>query len=234
MLNKAELVEQLENPRPLDYTRAQLRQQARERGIRGYYNLSKAELLQRLRTPKEQILDRDINARMANVPFLTPTTYVPPRATPTPPSNAVEDLIDYLNNVREKLKSVSPKLKKLREKIESIYTKLNSLEVVESNSALKEFAKVYTIDGRKKYDARSFLQDTRQNITSVLRNNRRTKVKIVLRCNMERMGNSGTVIQPFAFHSGIEVSLDRKDKENLYETMVERIVEKNSYVPIYG
>ena len=52
---------------------------------------------------------------MANVPFLTPTPYTPPQATPTPtpsPSpNAIEDLIDYLNNVREIPKSVSHRLK---------------------------------------------------------------------------------------------------------------------------
>ena len=225
-LNKAELMKQLENPRPLEYTTALLRQQARERGIRGYYNLSKNELLQRLRTPGEQILDQDIDARMANVPFLTPTSYVPPQATPTPsPSNAVEDLIDYLNNVKEIPKSVSPKLKKLREKIDSIYTRLNSLKVVESDSALKEFAKVYSIDSIEGYDTQSFLQDARQNITSVLMNNRRTKVKMVLRCNMERMGNSEMVIQSFAFHSGIEVNLDGTDQEDLYDTMVEKITE---------
>ena len=158
-LNKAELMKQLENPRPLEYTRDQLRQLARERGIQGYYNLSKNELLQRLREPGEQILDRDIDARMVNIPFLTPTSYILPQATPTSPSNAVEDLIDYLNNVKEIPKSVSPKLKKLREKIESIYTLLNSLKVVESDSALKEFTRVYTISGIEGYDARSFLQD---------------------------------------------------------------------------
>ena len=49
---------------------------------------------------------------MANVPILTPTPYVPPQATPTPytppqatptspSSNAVKDLLDYLNNVKE-------------------------------------------------------------------------------------------------------------------------------------
>ena len=40
------------------------------------------------------------------------------------------------------------------------------------------------------------------------------------------MGNSGTVIQPFAFHSNIEIILDGTDEEDLYETMVERIIEK--------
>ena len=39
-------------------------------------------------------------------------------------------------------------------------------EVKEGNSALKNFAKVYTIKGIEGYDALSFLQDARQNITS--------------------------------------------------------------------
>ena len=121
-LRKAELIEQLRNPPPLEYTRAQLIQLARERGLRGYSRLRKSQLLQRLGASRDQILDREIDARMVNVPFLTPTQYTPPQATPAPiPSfNAVEDLIDYLDNVREIPKSVSPRLKKLREEIDSI------------------------------------------------------------------------------------------------------------------
>ena len=57
----------------------------RERGLRGYSRLRKSELLQRLRGPGDQILDRNIDARMANVPLLKPIPYVPPQATPAPP-----------------------------------------------------------------------------------------------------------------------------------------------------
>ena len=93
-LRKAELIEQLRNPTPLEYTKAQLIQMARERGLRGYSRLNKAELLQRLRASRDQVLDRDNDARMANVPFLTPTPYTPtqatPAPTPSPSSNAVE------------------------------------------------------------------------------------------------------------------------------------------------
>ena len=60
-------------------------------------------------------------------------------------------------------------------------------KVEESNSALKEFARVYTINGIEGYDALRFLQDARQNITSVLRNNRRTKVELILKCYMEML-----------------------------------------------
>ena len=43
---------------------------------------------------------------------------------------------------------------------------------------------------------------------------------------MERQTNSGTVIHPAAFHSDIEVNLDGTDEKELYDTMVERILEK--------
>ena len=161
-LRKAELIEQLINPPPPEYTRAQLIQLARERGLRGYSRLRKSQLLQRLGASRDQILDQEIDARMVNVPFLTPTQYTPPQATPAPtpaPSlNAVEDLINYLDNVREIPKSVSPRVKKLQEEIKSIYNRMILFEVRESKYALRKFAKAYTINGIEGYDARSFLQ----------------------------------------------------------------------------
>ena len=102
-----------------------------------------------------------------------------------------------------------------------------SFEVIESNSALREFAIVYIIDGIEGYDARSFLDGVRENVTRVLRDNRRTKVKLIFKCNMER--NSileEMVIKPADFHSDIEVNLDGTDERELYDTMVERIIEK--------
>ena len=76
------------------------------------------------------------------------------------------------------------------------------------------------------YDARRFLQDARQNITSVLRNNRKTKVKLISKCNMEKQVNADRDIQPATFHSNIEINLDETDEEELYDIMVERIIEK--------
>ena len=208
-----------------------LKNLARERGLRGYSRLRKAELIQRLRASRAQILDQDIDARMANVQFLTPTPYTPPQATPAPtpsPSlNAVEDLMNYLdNNVREIPKSVSPRVKKLQEEIKSIYNLMKLFEVRGSNSALRNFARVYTIDGIEGYDALSFLQNARKNITNVLRINRKTKVKLILRCNMHLPRTDE--INPYAFHSDIEINLDGTDEKELYVTMVERILKRNS------
>ena len=168
---------------------------------------------------------------MANVPFLTQKPYTPPKATPaptpSPSSNAVEDLIYYLNNVKEISKSFSPRLKKLEEEIESIYEQMKLFEVKESNSALRNFARVYTINGIEGFDPRRFLQNACQNITSVLQNNRRTKVKLIFKCIMERGNNpEEMVIKPADFHSDIEINQDGTDEKDLYDTMVENIKEK--------
>ena len=97
-LNKSELIRKLREPTPpREHSRAQLIQLAREKGLRGYSRLRKSQLLQRLRVPGDLLLDRENDARVVNVAFLTPTPYTPPHATPRPSasSNAVEELIDY-------------------------------------------------------------------------------------------------------------------------------------------
>ena len=84
-LNKSEFIRKLREPTPpREHTRAQLIQLAREKGLRGYSRLRKSQLLQRLRVPGDLLLDRENDARMVNVPFLTPTPYTPPHATPRP------------------------------------------------------------------------------------------------------------------------------------------------------
>ena len=88
-LKKSELIRKLREPTPpREHTRAQLIQLARERGLRGYSRLRKSQLLQRLRAPGDLLLDRKNDARMVNVPFLTPTPYTPTQATPRPSASS--------------------------------------------------------------------------------------------------------------------------------------------------
>ena len=118
-------------------------------------------------------------------------------------------------------------LDEIVERVRRNYPPRQPFEVRESNSALRNFTRVYTIEGIEGVDVRTFLYHTRENITSVLRNNRRTKVKLIFKCYMEKPSILGEiVIQPFAFHSNIEVNLDGTDEEEPYITMVEKIIEK--------
>ena len=224
---KSELIKTLREPIQLrDHTRTQLIQLAKERGLTRYHSLRKDELIQRLKEHGSTILDRGIGARMANVPILTSTPYTRPQATPTPytppPSPSpimVEILEDYLLDL-----SAFPRVKKLQEEIKSIYEQMELFEVRESNSALRDFARVYTFNGIEGYDARAFLFYAKRNITRILRNNRNTKVKLILRCDM--IHSIKEITREFAFHSDIEVNLEGTDEDNIYVIMTERILEK--------
>ena len=70
----------------------------------------------------------------------------------------------------------------------------------------------------------SFLDGARENMTRVLRNNRNMKVKLIFKRNMHRLMTDEILL--CGFHSDIEVNLDGTDERELYDTMVERILEK--------
>ena len=118
-------------------------------------------------------------------------------------------------------------LNEIVEHVRANYPPRQPFEVRENNSALRNFATVYTVDGMEGYDARSFLDSARENITRVLRENRETKVKLIFKCNMKRLNNLGeTVIKPANFHSDNHINLDGTDEDDIYIIMTERILEK--------
>ena len=118
-------------------------------------------------------------------------------------------------------------LDEIVEYVRANYPPRPSFEVRESDSALRDFARVYTVDGIEGYDARSFLDSVRENITRILRNNRRTKVKLILKCYRKKLTIIGRwAIVPADFHSGKHVNLDGTDEDNIYTIMTERILEK--------
>ena len=100
-------------------------------------------------------------------------------------------------------------------------------QYVESRSALKDFAKVYTIQGSDVYDRRTFLNEARNSITSILRRNKQTKVELVFHCNMEReVLGVGIRVRPFRFASRHELNLQSTDEDELYDIMIDRIEEE--------
>ena len=115
-------------------------------------------------------------------------------------------------------------LNEIVEHVRRNYPPRQSFEVRESNSALRNFTRVYTIDGIEGFDARSFLDSARKNMMRVLRDNRNTKVKLILKCNMELPTTNE--IKPADFNSNNEVNLEGTDEGDIYVIMIERILEK--------
>ena len=117
-------------------------------------------------------------------------------------------------------------LREVAEHVRENYPPQQPFEVRESASALRNFARMYTINGREGTDVRSFFLNVRGSITGILRNNRRTKVKLVLICNMEKLSTLGEIIiAPSNFSSEIELNLNGTDEDDLFVRMTERAIE---------
>ena len=74
------------------------------------------------------------------------------------------------------------------------------------------------------FDPRSFMDGARENLTEILRNNRNTKVRLILDCYM--INDERNIIKKFAFHSNDEVNLEGTDEDDIHIIMTERILEK--------
>ena len=55
-----------------------------------------------------------------------------------------------------------------------------------TKSALEEFAKEYKVTSRDVYDPDSFMDVAKETVINLLENNRQTKVKLILKCIMEK------------------------------------------------
>ena len=150
------------------------------------------------------------------------TSYIIPESV----QRRVNDFVNWLTGHVEP-EQITHVLNEIVKHVRPYYPPRQSFEVRESNSALRNFTRVYIINGIEGFDARSFLDGARENMTSVLRNNRRTKVKLILKCIMENgIIPEEIIIKPADFHSNIEVNLDGTDEDDLYVMMTERILEK--------
>ena len=143
------------------------------------------------------------------------------------PESVQRRITDFGNWLTERVgpEQTPQVLNEIEEHVRANYPPRQSFEVRESNSALRNFARVYTFDGIAGFDARSFLNSARENITRVLRENRGTKVKLILKCNMIREGLDGEIISPAVFHSNIRIILAGTNEDDIYIRMTERILE---------
>jgi len=102
--------------------------------------------------------------------------------------------------------------------------------LIKSNSALKDFAEQYTIDGRPRYDLESFLKAVKEVVTNKLQSHRQTKVKMILKCMMKRtnIATGEETIVEAVFHSGVEINLEGSDVNDIYDGMVEKVLDNLS------
>ena len=77
-------------------------------------------------------------------------------------------------------------MKKVEQK-KSALKKLKEKELVETKSALKKFVRQFTVEGDPVFNPKSFFNVTKVSLLRILRKNRQTKVKLILKCLMRRI-----------------------------------------------
>ena len=106
----------------------------------------------------------------------------------------------------------------------------------ESKSALRGFAKQYTIDGSEGIDAMSYLNQVQPHVIDLLSNNRQIKFNLILTCTMERVdiktGEVHSANVPFL--SKTERILDASDVKEIYKKAMDKIMESLASFQMQG
>ena len=239
---KAEIVKFLKNNKveieEVDLlSRAELRNTAKEREIPTGLNLS--ELRERLRRPIPAVRRKKQPIMDESVPLINAEILVPQQVPLEPPrtkrlarlaNQTVEtfsDWLDWLKNAGKNVaKKVNPKLEELKEKIKSFWEKKKDFVVKEGRSALKGFAKQYSIEGQEGFSPRDFLREVKPKVVEFFEKKKKTKK--ILSCLMSTTNiATGEEIEEIAdFHSLIETNLEATNEGEMYDEMVERMLEK--------
>ena len=142
----------------------------------------------------------------------------------------IETFSDWMNWLAESekyiVKPISSSLKNLKEKINKIFEE-KDFKVKKGESALKKFVREYIIDGKPGYYPQRFFELVKNLILKILKENKNTKVKMILNCKMQRTDlKTGKIDEIVAdFHSNIETNLEGNDENELFNEMIARIDE---------
>ena len=227
-MTKTELSKLLEIP--LSPSKKDFKNLAKERGFRGFQNLTKDKLSKLLEPPAPNIIDRKNPS--INIPILQPKkVVVKENQAPTFIEKTVETFSDWMNWLAESgkkyiAKPVSEALKNFKEKINAIFQTPKEFDVKEGESALKNFVREKIIEGKPGYEPQSFFEAVKNIILKILKENTSTKVKMILACKMEKtdLKSGNTINIDTTFHSEIEVNL-KVTEEEIFDKMVARIEE---------
>ena len=236
-MTKKEIINRIRNPTRF-YTIEGLKQIAENNNITVDRNITKPNLISILQNANLITVAQDTTPRPINIGVRQTTTEPIELIRTTKPKTLVKprkDLENYKNYIKSlnndlmtarRLKTIQKKLEEKEKKIEE--DQKRRFTPHETRSAFQKFALQYTIGGNEDdfddySDAYEFLYDARYSIIKIFNQYKQTKVKLIFKCNMIKDSTEGEIIQPFAFHSNIEINLEGTDEDELYDTMIDTI-----------
>ena len=132
-------------------------------------------------------------------------------------------------HLNPEIKVWTPKEEKLQRKIRKI-KEINRrrLKIAETASALRGFTRQFRIEGIPRHAPREFMQIARKDILKLMRENRQTRVRMILNCEMTRkeLFSESTQILNTFFHSETVENLEGTDESAVFDRSIQTIEER--------
>ena len=216
---------------------------AKERGIKGYYKLRKAELIEAL-TPvgdppqPQNIMDQPIPE--IDIPILEPlkpanTSKVSQLKNLA--SNAAKPIKREINKFADWIiskvpepikKTVNERVDSLKERVNRIFKRYdNLLTPKEHKTAIKGYFKTFRVNGINGMDEKTFINIVKPRVINLIKSKGSIKVKLILtvRFTKENPATGNIDINVYSFASKMEIVTESTDISVLYNTMTSRIFE---------
>ena len=214
---------------------------AKERGIKGYYRLRKAELIEVLTpvgdTTPQNIIDQPIPE--IDIPILEPSK--PANTSKVsqlknlasnaakPVKREINKFADWIiSKVPEPIKkTVNERVDSLKERVNRIFKRYDNLTPKEHKTAIKGYFKTFRVNGVDGMDEKTFINIVKPRVINLIKSKGSIKVKLILtvRFTKENPATGNIDINIGYFATDPVIITESTDLSDLYNTMTSRIFE---------